>query len=38
MKGLGLLSLLPHLLTSQVQMQIKYKTGLNACVLGLNVL
>ena len=38
LKGLNLLRLLPHLLTAQVQMQVKYKIRLNACILGLNVL
>ena len=38
MKGLVCSAFFPHLLTSQVQMQIKYKTRLNACILGLNVL
>ena len=33
LKGLNLFSPLPHLLTSQVQMQVKSKTRLNACIL-----
>ena len=35
LKGLNLLSPFPHLLTGQVQTQVKSKTRLNACILEL---